>query len=115
MTDNNISPELTGLARKLRKQGFKFKGLKLEERETKSTDMGKAKIIDLPNDYVVGIRPVKRQGKRIRIHVKIAVEVKGKRKTKHDSELTMDCRAFQCWGGWELDNGDTFIIAVRAK
>ncbi|MGE3181594.1 MAG: hypothetical protein AB7N71_08185 [Phycisphaerae bacterium] len=113
--NDKISPELAKLARSLRAQGFKFTGLELEERETKTTDMGKAKVIDLPHKYVVGIRPIKRDGKRIRLHVKIAQEVDGKPRKKHDTEVTMDCKAFQCWGGWEIEGGDTFIIAVRSK
>jgi hypothetical protein len=108
--NKEISKELRQIADELKKQ-FKFTGFKLEAQSTGSAAIGEAYKVNLPGGYEAKITPENKERK----HVKLRVEVSKDRKQVLKTTYTLEAGKFQLQGGWDLDGGDSLILAVSAK
>jgi hypothetical protein len=108
--NKEISKDLRQIADELKKR-FKFTGFKLEQKNTGSAAIGKAYDVGLPGGYQAKITPESNDGKKVKLKVEVT---KGKKQVSSVT-YTVDAGKFQLQGGWDLDGGDSLILAVSAK
>lgn len=108
--NKDISPELRGIADKLKKQ-FKYTGFKLERKATGTVAIGKAFTTGLIGDYQAKITPKRNDGKRVQLQVEV---IKGESRV-FNATVTLPAGQFQLAGGWSLGGGDALIMAVSAR
>jgi len=108
--NKEISKDLQQIADELKKK-FKFTGFKLEQKNTGSAALGKAYSVTLPGGYQANVTPDSNDGKKVKLKVEVT---KGKKQVSSVT-YTVDVGKFQLQGGWDLDGGDSLILAVSAK
>jgi hypothetical protein len=98
-------------------KGFKFTGFKVERKGSKALPFGETFKTDLPgpNGYKAEVTPVKRDGERMTLKVKITQRKGGQDETVTNTTVTLDKNKFQLFAGMKLDKGDDLIVAVRAR
>ncbi len=108
--NKDISKDLKQIADELKKK-FKFTGFKLEQKNTGSAAIGKAYSVSLPGGYQANVTPESNDGKK----VKLKVEVTKGKKLVSSVTYTVEAGKFQLVGGWDLEGGDSLILAVSGK
>ena len=113
-----ISPELRGLAKVLKKQ-FKYTGFKLEKKAANRTALNNAWKTDLIGGYRIRVTPKSRSGSRIQLELAVLKQItdKGKKKEKTvlKTTLTVKPGPLMPVGCGSLDGGDYLITAIRAR
>ncbi len=108
--NNDISPELKGLAKTLKKQ-FKYTGFKLEKKSRGRADLGKSFSVTLIGGYQATVTPKSRSGKKIQIQVVVSKD----KKSVINTTYTVDAGKLMPISAGPLDGGDQLIVAVRAR
>lgn len=108
--NTEISPELKGLAEKL-KQQFKYTGFKLEKRSGGKTDVGKTFTATLLGEYSAKVTLRKHDGKRVELQIEVLKDKSPALKTT----VTLPVGESQLMGGWKLNDTDALIAAVAAR
>lgn len=113
-----ISEELRGLARVLKKQ-FKYTGFKIEKKADRRVELGKAWKLDLIGDYLLSVTPKTRSDSRIQLELAVRKRLveKGKKKEKTvlKTTLTLKSGPLMPLGCGPLEDGDYLITAIRAR
>jgi hypothetical protein len=108
--NNEISPELRGIADKLKKQ-FKYTGFKLERRVTGEVQLGRVFEADLIGGYEAKVTLKKHDGERITLQV----QVLRNDKPVLDATISLPVKGSQLIGGWSVGDGEALIVAVSAR
>jgi hypothetical protein len=112
--DDTISKELKEIAERLKKD-FKYKGFKLEKKSPGRVALNKSFSTDLIGGYKATVTPTSRTDKEIQLKIEITQKVRKEEKKRYSGSPKFELGKLLPIGGFDLDDGDKLIVAVRAR